>query len=279
MHHKLRERDEAVSEMPTYEASTGLPTALPRAFLLESGILALAVLVFVIIEPFGIFRAAGWPVRLLYWLRTMMVGYALYRTVLSALTSGTRRYGLPPLSRELAAIIVSSAPTAMWLWYFGPVIQLHRPLPSAGDFADTYFQVFALAVLVVGTFQLARGRGHQPRSNTAPDSQPERVGENLRSRLPKNFGQDILALQMEDHYVRVHGAASDTLILMRMGDAVQALAAINGAQVHRSWWVARKAVASAIRNGRAAELVLTNGLRVPVARNRIPGLRHAGWLT
>ena len=51
-----------------------------------------------------------------------------------------------------------------------------------------------------------------------------------------------------------------------------------GEQVHRSWWVTRTAVQRVEQEGRTATLVLENGLRVPVARNRVATLREAGWL-
>jgi DNA-binding LytR/AlgR family response regulator len=48
--------------------------------------------------------------------------------------------------------------------------------------------------------------------------------------------------------------------------------------VHRSYWVARKAVAAVEREGHRTELVLTSGDRVPVSRTYLPMLRQAGWL-
>ncbi len=46
-----------------------------------------------------------------------------------------------------------------------------------------------------------------------------------------------------------------------------------GLQVHRSWWVAADAVIDAERDGRNWRLRLSNGLIVPVARNRIAATR------
>ena len=97
-------------------------------------------------------------------------------------------------------------------------------------------------------------------------------------RLPAHLGSDLLALEMEDHYVRVHTALGSELILLRMRDAVAELGAIEGAQVHRSWWVARDAVEDVKRDGRNLRLVLTGGLEAPVSRARIAELKGAGWL-
>jgi DNA-binding LytR/AlgR family response regulator len=83
---------------------------------------------------------------------------------------------------------------------------------------------------------------------------------------------------MEDHYVRAHTGAGSTLLLMRLRDAVAELDAVDGRQVHRSWWVARNAVARAEPAGRGWKLTLRNGLVVPVPRERAGELRSAGWL-
>ncbi|HEU4499367.1 MAG TPA: LytTR family DNA-binding domain-containing protein, partial [Sphingomicrobium sp.] len=65
----------------------------------------------------------------------------------------------------------------------------------------------------------------------------------LLSRLPPAIGSDIIALETEDHYLRVHAIGGSSLILMRMADAVALLDPRLGAQVHRRWWVAEGAVA------------------------------------
>ncbi|MBU6269648.1 MAG: LytTR family transcriptional regulator DNA-binding domain-containing protein, partial [Sphingomonadales bacterium] len=53
---------------------------------------------------------------------------------------------------------------------------------------------------------------------------------------------------------------------------------VEGARVHRGWWVARAAVSGVERRGRAVWLRLANGLEAPVARNAVADLREQGWL-
>jgi DNA-binding LytR/AlgR family response regulator len=59
---------------------------------------------------------------------------------------------------------------------------------------------------------------------------------------------------------------------MRMRDAVAELDGVEGAQVHRSWWIARSAVARVEPHGRTLAIKLANGLKVPVSRERKPSL-------
>ncbi len=100
----------------------------------------------------------------------------------------------------------------------------------------------------------------------------------LNARLPVRLrGAEIWALQAEDHYLRVHTKLGDDLILMRLSDAILELDGIEGAQTHRSWWVAKVAVVEARRIDERAVLTLPNGVEAPVSRKFAPSLRRAGW--
>jgi DNA-binding LytR/AlgR family response regulator len=91
------------------------------------------------------------------------------------------------------------------------------------------------------------------------------------------FAHDVLALQMEDHYVRVHRASGSELVLLTLGRAIERVDT-KGLRTHRSWWVADHAVASVEGNARSMRLRLTNGVIVPVARSAVAQLRSAGWI-
>ena len=88
----------------------------------------------------------------------------------------------------------------------------------------------------------------------------------LLSRLPPGIGSDIIALETEDHYLRVHAVGGSALILMRMADAVALLDPQLGAQVHRRWWVAQAAVADVRTEGQKLSLCLIDKTLVPVGR-------------
>ena len=98
-------------------------------------------------------------------------------------------------------------------------------------------------------------------------------------RLPlKLRGAEVWAVEAEDHYLRLHTSKGQDLILMRLADAVAELEGIEGAQVHRSWWVARDAVADARRGDGRATLTLKDGSEVPVSRTYAKLIRDAGWI-
>lgn len=88
----------------------------------------------------------------------------------------------------------------------------------------------------------------------------------------------VICLQTEDNYVRVHRAQGSSLELMPLHEAIERFGDPDGLQVHRSWWVAAAAVEGAEREARNWRLRLANGLRVPVARNRVTEVRTRGWI-
>jgi DNA-binding LytR/AlgR family response regulator len=108
----------------------------------------------------------------------------------------------------------------------------------------------------------------------APSISPETpvVPNRLLSRLPSHVRGQIIALEMEDHYVRVHTDRGSALVLLRLSDAMAEVAAIAGRQVHRSWWVAADAIEHFERVGRAGQIRLRNGLIAPVSQRYLKDL-------
>lgn len=90
--------------------------------------------------------------------------------------------------------------------------------------------------------------------------------------------EEVLALEAEEHYVRIHTSAGTELIHYRFGDAVAEMPAELGLRVHRSWWVAENAVRSAKRGSRRWQLNLTSDVSVPVSDSYVGAVRERGWL-
>jgi len=98
-------------------------------------------------------------------------------------------------------------------------------------------------------------------------------------RLPQRKRGPLLRLSMADHYVGVATEHGEEMLLMRLSDAIAETAPEEGLKVHRSHWVARRAVRAVEPEGDRATLVLTSGERIPVSRTRMQVLRSAGWLS
>ena len=98
-------------------------------------------------------------------------------------------------------------------------------------------------------------------------------------RMPDKLrGGEIYAVEAQDHYLRLHTSRGQDLILMRLADALGELEGLEGAQVHRSWWVAKTAIAQAARGNGRATITLKNGAVARVSRTYARALREAGWI-
>ncbi len=276
-----------VGDVPIHEARTG-QGAHARQLLIESAFVLLLIVLLAVTGPFGTYQTGDWPVRLAYWSRTLLVGYLFFRPGLMAASAGARALRLPEPAGWAAAVLVLSVPMSLWLWFVGPKVDLDRSWPSTGQFIETYAQIAFIAGLATAALWWLGGAGGERAANHGPAADSAEtmsatdpastIGDRLADRLPLHLGREVIALEMEDHYVRVHTAAGSTLVLMRMGDAVAELSGIDGLRVHRSWWAARSAVQAVERTGRTTVLRLTNGLQVPVARDRLSDLGIRGWL-
>jgi len=133
--------------------------------------------------------------------------------------------------------------------------------------------VISLAMSLINA--LARRRPVQTHA-APPGASPPRFSDRLPRRLK---GADIHAVQAEDHYLRVHTSRGSDLILMRLADAVAELEGLEGAQTHRSWWVAKTAVKATRRAHNRAILELAGDIEAPVSRTYLSALRAEGWFS
>jgi hypothetical protein len=83
------------------------------------------------------------------------------------------------------------------------------------------------------------------------------------SRLPADA--QVWAVKAEEHYIKLWSDQGVDLVRYRFRDAIKDLAGRDGTQVHRSWWIDWSAVVSSHSRGRSLELILCNGLRIPVS--------------
>ena len=93
----------------------------------------------------------------------------------------------------------------------------------------------------------------------------------------KRRGARLIAIEAEDHYVRVHTDTGSELVTMRFSDALEELARAYGYRVHRSWWVIGAAIEGVRWTRAGGEVRLTGGIVAPVSRAYVAGLKSAGW--
>lgn len=252
-------------------SNSSLPASLRKVVpvLRWIGLGVAAGVLLAVLGPFGSYMNGG-PVRLLgYWIGAVLLGLVLYGSaykIVRRLLPVASRGRWPALTGAtlLASVVEAVATRAGAFWLWPELARLHLPWPLW--FAQT--TTIGLVAMVSVSFVPRRSV-----SSTGDEDVPSASIEPLATPL----GDDVLALQMEDHYVRVHRSAGSELILMPLTRAIASVEA-DGLRTHRSWWVASHAVAAVEGNARSMRLRLSNGLVAPVARSAVTHLRTAGWV-
>ena len=104
----------------------------------------------------------------------------------------------------------------------------------------------------------------------ALSQEPKVIEESVRSwreALPKELGDDVMAVKSELQYLRVWTTRGAALVLGSLQE-VEDEEGSAGMRVHRSWWVHARHVRSVGRRGEAAICELSDGREVPISRRR-----------
>lgn len=236
--------------------------------------LVVAAVAGVVLALTGAFMGTGQSimVRLAYWIPLMLCG-AVWGHLCSGWVERYVNLDEQPWRAVLALVLVISGPLTVFVWAASGLAFSGRLYPFSA-LADIGFAVVVVttAVSMVNVF-LSKAQPvqtHAAPTGTAPARFPDRLPLKMR-------GAVIRAVQAEDHYLRIHTDRGSDLILMRLSDALEELEGLEGAQTHRSWWVARGAVRDVSRGDGRATLTLDGGLQAPVSRRYARALRDAGW--
>jgi hypothetical protein len=183
---------------------------------------------------------------------------------------GGRRFANPWLRWIFSAVVMTPFVCVLVAfasaWAFGP--------SQVQDVFNLVWQVFVISAGVMGVRQLVEKAPALPAKEPAEAPSDEAFRQRLSAR---HRAARLIAVQAEDHYLRVHTDLGSELVAARFSDALAELAGVAGFQVHRSWWAAADAIeAVRWRRGRG-ELKLAGGLTAPVSRTHAAGLKAAGW--
>ncbi len=233
-----------------------------------------------LLAGFGLVMAALGPYRTLdipdavrtaYWL-VAVIGAGLAGILVdSALGPRIRGFWL----RIAAVSLVTTLPVTPFIYALNALLLdlPRRPwlMPQLA------WQVLVVLLLVMALRALLWRRIVETRTIVAPPlPEAERA---FRLRLSaKRRGARLIALEAEDHYVRVHTDAGSELVSMRMSEAVEELALAHGYRLHRSWWAFAEAIEAVRWKRGTGEALLRGGLRAPVSRSCAAALKGAGWL-
>jgi hypothetical protein len=257
----------------------------PREWAIDLGIISVVGVFLGVIGPFGSFNGGPIEARIAYWVANMWIGFIALSTFVRLSARAATRFDLPIWFVIAVGVAAGALPLAIVLgffsaWFWPP--NHGRVTPLFTQYAQTLAMSeplsFGYYFLVDRGWRVAARQARVGAHGPGADQRPVAGGGRFLDRLPPRLGRELLCLQMEDHYVRAHTAAGSDLILTPLKDAIAELGATDGLQVHRSWWVAKGAVAEPVASGRNLSLRLSNGLEVPVSRASVAKLRAAGWL-
>ena len=225
-----------------------------------------------ILAELGPYRTLDIPrgLRLAYWLLAALgaglAGIAIDRGL------GGRLKGRA--QRVVAVSLLATLPVTLYIYALNAVmLDLPRRWWLMPQLA---WQVWVVMLLLMSVRALLLRRVVPTRTVVVPPL-PE-AERNFRMRLSaRRRSAMLIALEAEDHYVRVHTADGSELLLMRMSEAVAELAGAHGYRVHRSWWVADAAIERVRWKRGDGTVRLTGGLVVPVSRTFAGELKLAGW--
>lgn len=228
----------------------------------------------VVLAVTGAFGTGGAPfwLRLAYWIPMILVG-ALWGHLCSHLIERWIDRDDRPWLTVAVLTLAITGPVSVVVWLVtGLVFEGRIYSVQALPYLIVPVGVVTATLSAINVF-LAKAQPVQTHAaviGAAPARFPDRLPSKLR-------GAMIRAVQSEDHYLRIHTDRGSDLILMRFADALDELDGLEGAQTHRSWWVAKGAVRDVARGDGRATLSLDGGLSAPVSRRYAKALRDAGW--
>ena len=234
----------------------------------------IAILAGLVLALTGAFNTGEAPLwlRLAYWIPLMFAG-GLWGHAASWLLDRFITLDERPWLTVALMTLATTGPVVIMVWGVTGLVFNGQAYPlRILPFFIGPVLIVTVTLSAINVF-LERARPVQTHAATV-NAPPARFPDRLPMKLK---GAAIYAVQAEDHYLRIHTDRGSDLILMRLSDALEELEGLEGAQTHRSWWVARSAVRDVARGDGRATLSLEGGLSVPVSRRYARALREAGW--
>ena len=212
--------------------------------------------------PFGSYGVLSLSERVVFWTPISFLA-VLIGSLIRALVYGP--VGIR--HRLLAPVLITAANSAV----LGPSLYLLlHGLFSRGFSTTSSLQEIStlVASLSLGICAL-RGAVEPPVTAPVPQSAIDDgpLPPRLARRLEAGRRGEIWAISVRDHYVDVHTSLGKSSLLMRFSDAIDEVDCVEGAQVHRSHWVAWAGVEAVDRAGGKVILQLKTGQQIPVSRN------------
>ncbi len=231
--------------------------------------------------PFGTFQSFNVGQRFAYWACTVVACYLIGQGSATFFIEILRPQVAQKWPRVIVAGLLASLPVTAAVLLINGIAYQH--IAWAESLSIWLYVTIITLIVVVALVTIdelmagARASGEPDAVAGTPVASPRPAAPPaILERVPLPQRGRLLALIVEDHYVDIVTDKGKTLVLMRLADAIREAAGIDGLQVHRSHWVATGAVLKSHRAGGKLVLELSNGMRLPVSRGYLAGVRAAG---
>jgi hypothetical protein len=236
---------------------------------------------------------APWPWTALFWAVQIASGLTVLQSVLYLMNRADGSGRAPLWLLVVGSGVVGSALLAPWYWLVGEGVMTgllgfaetidgddDPGLPTdfgfmalAQEFGQIVGPVTAAWILISWprlcgllpptlVVSEASPAGLPPPSPPAADPRPA-----WRAALPRELGDELIAVASELQYLRVWTSRGSALVLGSLQDVEDGEGGA-GMRVHRSWWVSARHVRAVRRQGDGAVCALSDGREVPVSRRR-----------
>ncbi|MEP4053281.1 MAG: LytTR family DNA-binding domain-containing protein [Litorimonas sp.] len=221
----------------------------------------IAGIVLTVLAPYGTGQFSLFP-RFLYWIGLCLAGGT--GAVAADKIFSRRNIGEAHWQRALIQSVGATIAVAPF------VLFIH----TSGELKYVFVSLFYIWVIAIVIAIIAELLQQRMTSSDADIASPP-----LLERLPPKFREaPLYAISSEDHYVRIHSAAGEHMLLMRLSDAEDLASPIIGLKPHRSWWVAETGVDKVEKSQGKLQIHLKSGTHVPVSREGAKRVRKAGWI-
>jgi len=214
------------------------------------------------LEPFGWFEGLTPPENLLAFVGLSALFGALAELIRSQLPRQWKGF-----TRASVATIAAAVPTVIVL----ALLEIRYDGGNSPDVASTLWHYIKLLPFgFVAMLSLSWG----------DDQKPVRVRKRLtlKQLLTQSELTGLFAMSAEQGKVRAYTERGERLIDSRLVDAIADMLDVDGLQIHRDWWVKRRAVTGSERTGKSISLTLVNGRSVPVGPAYAHLVRSAGLI-
>src|SRR5207249_11858743 len=152
--------------------------------------------------PYGTYGCLDVPDRFALWtIRSLLVGMICLAVFELAAAIGPGA-SWPPMKRALACVLIATVPSAL-IGFALAVLFRHAPV-SPLQIADLYGKATIVTAVVGIPLLLVRMQARGSPAQALCAATAKQAGSSFLRRIPARLGTELLHIEVEDHYLRVH---------------------------------------------------------------------------